>query len=209
MISSRIRLAVKIVCCMVLIYGCGPKEITTDTITLSNASKDWIPFEGNETLTFGIEEDTIQFTGTGKISYFEKVRYMSDQSGFFNVQEDYYADLERQELVFESFTSPYFIRYYIEKGKSETGEWDMIHVTLGDGDYYKNEIRMVIYESDDYPKSENYQFKSTINLNGVSYSDIYYLKQERRPFELYYSKLQGIVGFKLSANELYTLPGQP
>ena len=97
------------------------------------------------------------------------------------------------------------MRYYLEKSEAETGEWDMIHITLGDGDYYKNEIRKVVFETDDYPKAETFEFKTSIKLNGVNYSDIYYLKQERRPFELYYSRTLGVIAFKLSANELYTI----
>lgn len=188
-----------------LLPACGPKEIDSDPAVLTDASRAWIPFEGNETLKFVCVEDTMAFEGTGKVNFFEKQRYMSDQSGFFTVQEDYYAELERVELIFESTSSTYFMRYYLEKSKSETGEWDMIHITLGDGDYYKNEIRKVVFETDDFPKAETFDHKSSITLNGVNYSDIYYLKQERRPFELYYSKTLGIIGFKLSANELYTL----
>ncbi len=187
------------------IVACGPKEIESDPGLLSAQSKEWIPFEGDETVTFTSDEDTLRFEGTGKTTFFDKVRIMSDQSGFFKIQEDYYAKLERQELIFESPTSRYFMRYYLEKSKGETGEWDMIHISLADGDYYKNEIRILVFETDDFAKAETYEFKPSVNLNGITFHDIYYLKQERRPFELYFSKTQGIVGFKISANELFTI----
>ncbi len=37
------------------------------------------------------------------------------------VQKDFYADLERQELVFTSQETDYFMKYSLEKNKGETG----------------------------------------------------------------------------------------
>ena len=130
---------------------------------------------------------------------------MTDQSGFFTYQEDYYADLERQELFFESPSTPYFFRYYLEKNKGETGEWDILRVKIADGNYYTSEMKLVIYETDTYNKGETFKFKSKATLSGQVFDSVYYWTQERRPFELYYTKEQGIVGFKISSNELWTI----
>ena len=89
----------------------------------------------------------------------------------------------------------------LERDKGDTGDWDIFRVSLGDGDYYKSEMKIVTYESDKYDKGENYSFKATVTLNGKVFNDVYYLKQERRPFEIYYTEQQGIVAFKLSALE--------
>ena len=202
---NNVFLPVLMVVLLSFLSGCGPKEIESDMALLSDESKEWIPFAGDETVQFVSDGDTLSFSGTGITTYFDKVRYKSDQSGFFSVQEDYYASMERQELIFESSSSSYFIKYLLEKNMAETGEWEMIHISLGDGDYYNNEIRVVIRETDNFAKSESYSYKSTLTLNGVAFQDVYYLKQERRPFELYYTKSLGIIGFKLSANELYTI----
>ena len=91
-----------------ILSGCGPKDVTTDPEELSAASKSWIPFEGNESVTFVFDTSKMVFTGTGKESFFETVRYKTDQGGLFNFQEDYYADLERETLGFLSPSTPFY-----------------------------------------------------------------------------------------------------
>ena len=87
----------------------------------------------------------------------------------------------------------------------ESGEWDILRVSLADGDFYKNEIKIVVYETDSYDKGEIFNFSSSINLGGKVYSNVYSWKQENRPLELYYNKEYGVIAFKLSSNELWTL----
>ncbi len=208
-----LKLATANILVLVLLFafsGCGPKSITTDPEELSYLSKTWIPFSGNEEVTFfRITQDNdslfFTFTGLGKQTYFENVLYMTDQSGFITQQEDYYADLERQELIFESPSTPYFFRYYLEKNKGETGTWDILRVKIADGNYYSNEMKVVIYETDNYNKGETFEYRATKNLNGLVFYDVYLWTQERRPFELYFTQTQGIVGFKVSSNELWTI----
>ncbi|MCD4697604.1 MAG: hypothetical protein K8S16_15365 [Bacteroidales bacterium] len=189
----------------IVVVNCGPKSTTTEDETLSLMSKAWLPFEGAENITFEFDTSKLVFTGDGKETYFENVRYMTDQSGFFTVQEDYYADLERQHLNFESPAYPYFFSYYLEKNKGEYGSWDILKVTISDGVYYENVLKMAIFETDNFDKGESFRFQSKITLNGQSFDSVYYWKQERRPFELYYTKNQGIIGFKVSSNELWTI----
>ncbi|MCB2221044.1 MAG: hypothetical protein KQI35_11660 [Bacteroidetes bacterium] len=189
----------------VMLASCGPKDVVTDPQVLPVSSTNWIPFQGNESITFEFDTNMMTFRGNGKISYFETVRYKTDQSGFFSFQKDYYADLERQMLVFESPSTEFFFTYYLEKNKSETGDWDILKVSISEGIYYSNEMKIVISETESLDKGDNFKFKSSLNLGGTSYTNVYYWKQERRPFELYYTKAQGIVAFKLSSNELWTL----
>lgn len=190
---------------LVFLSSCGPKSITTDAELLRDASKAWIPYAGEEQITFYHDTNKIVFTGNGKETFFDHVRYMSDQSGFFTYQEDYYADLERQELYFTSQSTNYFLNYFLEKGKGETGNWDILRLKIADGNYYTNDMKIVVYESDSYDKGEVFQFKTSITLNGNVYSNVYYNTQERRPFELYYTEARGIIGFKVSSNELWTI----
>lgn len=190
---------------VIFIISCGPKETSTGTLELSSDSKSWIPFNGNESVTFKFDTTIAVYKGVGKESYFENLRYMSDQSGFITMQEDYYADLERITVAFESTSSPYFLNYFLEKSKGETGEWDMLYVTIADGDYYKNQLRLAVYETDEYNKGEIFNYQASKNLNGQVFTDVYYWTQKQRPFELYYTKSQGIIAYKTSSNELWVI----
>jgi hypothetical protein len=185
--------------------GCGPKSITTPAENLNPNSLNWIPFGGDEDISFVYDTNEITYSATGKEIYFENLRYKTDQGGFFDGQKDYYADFERQSLTFESESTPYFISYFLEHNKSDQGDWDIFKVAVGDGDYYKNELKIVTYESDSYNKGEDYSFKESLVLNGVEFNDVYYKKQDRRPFELYYTKDQGVIAFKVSATELWVI----
>lgn len=188
-----------------LLFGCGPKSITTDDQYLKETSREWIPFAGTETVVFNYDTSKMVFTGQGLNSYFDNVLYMTDQSGFFAVEKDYYANLERELLIFESPSTSYFIKYYLETSKGDVGEWDIFKVIMADGDFYKNEIKIVVYQTDSYNKGENYKYKNKITLNSIQFDSVYYWKQENRPFEIYYTKKQGIVAFKLSSQEIWTL----
>jgi hypothetical protein len=187
------------------ITSCGPKSVNTGQEELQIASKDWIPYGGNESITYIYDTNEMVFTGQGKESYYENVRYMSDQSGFFTLQEDYYADLEREEVVFETPSSDYFIHYKLERNKGETGTWDILKVTMADGNFYSNHLKIAVYESDEFDKGEIFNFSKSRTLNGIVYDSVYYWKQESRPFEIYYNKKQGLIGFKITSKEIWTL----
>lgn len=194
-----------IVILLFFLSSCGPKSTTTDPELIRESSKAWIPFAGEEHVQFFNDTSTIVFTGMGKESYYENRLYMSDQSGFFTYQQDYYADLERQELYFTSSSSDYFIHYLLEKGKGESGDWDILRVQLADGNYYTNDMKIVVYETDSYDKGEYFLYKDQVTLNGNEYSNVYYNTQEQRPFEIYYTKESGIVAFKIAATEIWTI----
>ena len=188
-----------------LLNGCGPKSVSTGEDNLQPASKAWIPFNGNEVVVFTLDTMEMVFTGKGKETYYEHVRYKTDQGGFFSSQEDYYGDLERQELIFESPSTHYFVKYYLERNKGDMGDWDIFMVSVGDGDYYQNEMKIVTYETSSYDKGEDYTYQEEKMLNNIVFDSVYYKKQERRPFEVYYTKRQGVVGFKVSSTELWTI----
>jgi len=189
-----------------VMIGCGPKSVTTAREDLNSSSRPWIPYAGNETVVYVYDTNEWIFNGLGKEVYYESVRYMSDQSGFFQVQEDFYADMERQELTFDSPSTPYFIKYYLERNKGQGGDWDIIRVSVGDGDYYKNEMKVVTYENDTYDKGEIYtSYSATKTLNGVQFDSVYYFQQERRPFGVYYNKRYGVIAFKVASAELWSI----
>ncbi len=190
---------------LIQLSSCEPKSVTTDPEYLSNSSRKWIPFTGNENAVFVYDTSEITFVADPKKIYYETARYMTDESGFFKPQQDYYADFERQYLDFTSEVTPYFINYYLERNKTELGDFDVLKVSIGDGDYYKNEMKIVLYESDHSDKGENYSFKKQLTLNNIIFDSVFYWKQERRPFEIYYTKKQGVVAFKLSSQEIWTL----
>lgn len=190
---------------LILLFGCSPKSVSTEYQDLESNSKSWIPFYGYESVTFEFDTNFMVFSGIGREKYYDYIRYTTDQSGFFTVQKDYYAYLERQTLIFESPTTDYFITYYLERDKGDTGDWDIFKVSVGDGNYYKNEMKIVTYESEKYDRGEKFSFKATVNLNGKVFNDVYFVKQERRPFEIYYTRQQGIVAYKLSAKETWTI----
>ena len=185
--------------------SCSPKSVITDPEELSELSRSWIPFLGNESVVYEFDGKNMIFDGTLKQSYFETVLYKTDQSGFFTFQEDYYADLERQVLEFNLPNSPYFFKYYLEKNKTQTSDWDILKVTMADGDYYKNEIKIAVLNRDDFDKGEHFQFKASVTLAGKTFENVYYWTQERRPYELYYTQELGIVAYKVATNELWTI----
>jgi hypothetical protein len=200
---KRILLVISLVF-IILLIGCGPKSINSEDETLDSLSVRWIPYYGSENVTFEYDESQMLFSGAGRESYFENVRYMTDQ-GFIGQQEDYYANLERQDLIFNSVSTPYFIKYHLERNKGELGDWDILRVSVGDGDYYQNELKIVTFETDNSDKGENYTFKKEQVLNGITFDSVYFKKQERRPFELYFSKRYGVIAFKVSATELWII----
>jgi hypothetical protein len=205
MVKLKYIFLLTIVALISFVTSCGPKSTNIGQEDLQIASRDWIPYAGTESITFVFDTNEMVFTGQGKEIYYENVRYMSDQSGFFTLQEDFYADLEREELLFESPSTDYFINYKLERNKGETGDWDVLTVTLADGDYYSNHLKIVVYESDIYDKGEVFNFSRSSTLNGIVFDSVYYWKQERRPFEIYYTKKQGVVGFKITPKEIWTL----
>ncbi len=202
---KRITLGIQAIVILLTVASCGPKSVTTDAVLLREDSRAWVPYSGEEQVTFYQDTSKILFTGNGKVNYFDNIRYMSDQSGFFSYQKDYYADLEREELVFTSQSSEYFLQYLLEKGKGESGEWDILRVKIADGSYYSNALKIVTYQSDSHDKGEIFEFKDKVTLNGNIYRNVYYLTQERRPFELYYTQERGIVAFKVSSAEIWTI----
>ncbi|OQX78428.1 MAG: hypothetical protein B6D61_05525 [Bacteroidetes bacterium 4484_249] len=190
---------------MSLMFGCGPKSVSTEKENLQSSSKEWIPYSGNEQLVFVYDDQEIVFSSVGKQTYYDNVRYMSDQSGFFQVQEDYYADLERQLLIYTSPSTPYFLKYYLERNKGDTGDWDIMRIAVGDGNDYKNEMKIVIFETDNFDKGEYFKFTKQKIINGIKFDSVYFKQQVQRPFEISYTKKQGIVSFKPSTNETWVL----
>lgn len=185
--------------------GCGPKSVNSEKENLKSTSLSWIPFQNSESVAFEFDTMTMVFTGTGREQYYENVRYMTDQSGFINSQTDYYADLERQFLAFESPTTTYVINYYLERNKGETGDWDVLEVSMVDGEFYSNKIKKVLYETAGIDYGEVFKYKKAITIAGKKFTDVYYRIQDRRPFEIYYTQLRGIVAFKLSSSEMWTI----
>jgi len=54
---------------LILLFGCGPKSVTTDYQDLKSTSKSWIPFNGNESVVFEYDSSTMVFTGAGIEKY--------------------------------------------------------------------------------------------------------------------------------------------
>ena len=188
-----------------LVPACGPKSVSTEKENLQSASIAWIPYQNYESVVFEYDSATMTFTGTGREEYYENIRYMTDQGGFINYQTDYYAKLERHAMSFESDTSTYVINYYLERNKGDVGDWDILEVSMVEGDFYSNKLKILLYESGSYDYGEVYQYKKSMKLAGKSFTDVYYRIQDRRPFEIYYTPQQGIVAFKLSSTEFWTI----
>jgi len=196
---------IPIIIISVILFSCGPKTILTDPENLNPNSLNWIPFTGYEDIVFVYDTSEMSYSSGAREMYFENLRYKTDQGGFLGVQEDYYAALERQSMTFNSESTPYFISYYLERNKGDLGDWDVFKVAVGDGDYYKNEMKIITYESDNYDKGEDYDYKNEVTLNGIIFDSVYYKKQDRRPFEVYYTKKLGVVAFKVSSTEIWMI----
>ncbi len=188
-----------------LVPACSPKSVSTEKENLQGASLSWIPYQNYESVVFEYDSSTMIFSGTGREEYYENVRYMTDQSGFINYQTDYYAKLERHAMSFESDTSTYVINYYLERNKGDIGDWDILEVSMVEGDFYSNKLKILLYESGSYDYGEIFLYRKSMKIAGKDFTDVYYRIQDRRPFEIYYTPQQGIVAFKLSSTELWTI----
>lgn len=185
--------------------SCGPKSISTSTQNLEASSLEWLPFHGEDTIVFVHDTNKIIFNGAGINTYYENIRYMTDQGSFIAVQEDYYADFERKELDFESNATNYNIEYFLKRSKGDVGDWDMLSVIMADGNFYKNELKIAVFNPSGSELGEIYDYKKSITLNGNQYDSVYFWKQDQRPFEIYYTKRKGVIAFKLSSQEIWTL----
>ncbi|MBN3034203.1 MAG: hypothetical protein JW861_01340 [Bacteroidales bacterium] len=185
--------------------SCEPKSVNSGTQYLRTSSLAWIPFSGYESVTFDMDTSELEFTGTGIQRYYENVLYKTDQEGFFKVQEDYYADMERLKLVFTSLNSDYEITYLLKRGKGAIGDWDELHVTLSDGFYYSNTVKKVVFKTAEWEYGEYAKYLPSIKLNKTTYGGVYYWMQERRPQELYINQIYGVVGFRTTSSGHWNL----
>jgi len=205
----RYSLLSAIILILLSLPSCGPKAVESDPINLQPSSKAWIPFYGLEYIVYKTvhnnDTSTIIFKGQGRNSYYDNKIYMTDASGFFSSQKDYYADFEREELTFESDQTSYIITYKLESDKGDVGDWNYLTVKMIDGTYYSNELKMITFTNSDYDFGQIYSFKKSVTLNGIVFDSVYYWKQSSRPMELYYTKKEGVIAFKLSATELWTI----
>lgn len=190
---------------IVSINSCGPKSISTGKENIESASEQWIPFNGEESVVFVYDTNKITFTSSARASFYENERYMTDQGSFIALQEDYYADLERQTLNFTSNSTSYNIDYYLERNKGDVGDWDLLKVIMADGNYYQNEIKIAVFNPSGSDLGEIYNYKKTLVLNGIQFDNVYYWTQPQRPFEIYYTKSEGVIAFKLSSQEIWIL----
>ena len=143
---NRIIKGIQAIAIALTIVSCGPKSVTTDAVMLREDSKTWVPYSGEEQITFYQDTNKVLFTGNGKMHYFENIRYMSDQSGFFTYHKDYYAYLEREEVKFSSQSSDYFLQYLLEKGKgvSDAGKNKLESIKR---EILPNDLASIIYTS--------------------------------------------------------------
>jgi len=190
---------------IVSLNSCGPKSISTGKENIETSSEQWIPFNGEESVVFVHDTNKITFTSSAKVFFYDNERYMTDHGSFIALQEDYYADLERQTLNFTSNSTSYNIDYYLERNKGDVGDWDMLRVTMTDGNYYHNEIKIAVFNPSGSDLGELYEYKKTETLNGIQFDSVYSRKQPQRPFEIYYTKRKGVIAFKLSSQEIWTL----
>lgn len=188
----------------VIIAGCDSKTVNTETEYLNNASLQWLPLTGNETLVFENDTSALEFHGTGEETYFENVRYKSDLEGMFKVQENYYADMQRRTIQYVSDSTNYVFTILQKRCKGDIGDWDELYVTLSDGFYYENAVKIITYKTAGFDYGESMIYTS-LKLDGKNFANVYYNEQERRPQNLYVNKAQGIVGFNTVSDDIWTI----
>jgi len=184
-------------------YSCEPKDVYSDPAYLYDVSKEWMPYWGYDELKFiNTDSNIYTFHGTGAVNYFERVLYQTDQSGFFTTAKNYYADLERIKLTFISDSTDFDLICHLEKNLGEAGEYDMLTVRITNG-FTDLEIKKAVYYSSKDRFGEKYLYTDTLTINNHKYADIQYNTQERRPYKIYYNKTEGIVGFKITQDNVY------
>lgn len=189
-----------------LLTSCEPKDINSGKYSFSSASKSFIPFKGGERIVFMVNDTTnLEFYEAGIEDYYENVRYKSDQSGFFSAQNDYYADVERLIVTFVSDSSEFVIKYVLEKNMTEIGEYDMLKIIMTDEKYYQIMLKRVVYKEKSWEYGETYVEKPSVSINGSTFLNILLWTQDKRPLSIYYNKTQGVVGFRLTPEEIWSL----
>ncbi len=189
-----------------LLFSCEPKSINSGQYNLSAASKSFIPFSGNEKVVFMVNDTvTLEFYEAGVENYYETVRYKSDNSGILSTQEDYYADVERLKVTFVSDSSDWIIKYILEKNMTEIGEYDMLKVVLTDEKYYEISLKKVVYKEANWDYPEAFTEKPSVAINGSTFLNVLLWLQDKRPLSIFYTKTQGVVGFRLTPEEIWSL----
>lgn len=191
---------------IILIVSCEPKSINSGQYILSDASRSFIPFSGDETVVFMVDDTTtLEFYEAGVENYFETVRYKSENNGILSTQEDYYADVERLKVTFVSDSSEWIIKYLLEKHMTEIGEYDMLKVILTDEKYYEIMLKKVVYKEAEWAYGETFYEKPSVSINGSTFLNVLNWLQDKRPLSIYYTKTQGVVGFRLTPEEIWSL----
>jgi len=199
----RVLLAVSTIFPFIL-SGCAPQEVDKGTQLLSSSSKLWVPYVGDEIISFAdTDSNRLVFQGMGYTDYLERVLYQSDQSGLFKSQQDYYANMERMNLTFASDSTNYVLNFNLEANKSEVGDFDVLRVTVSDGAFYYNTLKIVVYKTSEFNYGEVFKKRPTLTLKGRTYANVYYWQQERRPFEVYFTKTEGIIAMTLFSDQLW------
>ncbi|MCD4745772.1 MAG: hypothetical protein K8R58_05690 [Bacteroidales bacterium] len=191
------------------VISCGTKTVNTDTVYLNETSLAWIPFQGDEQVTFiSSDSNEVVYHGTGKNIYFENVLYETEQTGFFSSEKNYYADMERIDLIFQSDSLAYNIKYYLETNKGSIGDWDIFKLSFSDKNF-SILMKKIVYYTDDWDYGEHFEYADSITINDNKYYNVYYFTQLSRPYEIYYTQTQGVVGFRLSDYEIWSLKIEP
>lgn len=188
----------------IILSGCDTKSVTTSKEYLNKASLDWLPVSGNGTLVFENDSITVEFHGTGEEAWFERVLYKTDQEGTFKVQQNYYADMERRSMEFISDSTSYVFTILMKRCKGDIGAWDELYVTLSDGFYYENTVKIITYKTANWQYGES-ELAPKVVLNEKTYNNVYFRQQERRPQNLYVNSAQGIVGYNTTSDDIWTI----
>lgn len=193
---------------------CENRIIDLDTIILEENSRDFIPYTGLEKIYFknenGSEVEFLQLYGPLKHSYHEfDFEIMCEESDFneyvFN-REQFSVSHKCAELNLQ-----YYLNVYVQNSHKQPKFVDVFNFLLHAPalDNFIDtaiSIRFITNDrgneellNDDFKHDNIYQFAPELLLNHKLFHSVYFNKQPNSPkllTEVYYTKEQGLIGFK-------------
>ena len=196
---------------------CG-SDIRLGEYQLSEESRQYIPYTGNEILIFIDEQDVEHKLSSPKGKILTETRSIAGtpcNNGLFDTQYEYY-DSQREQIVFiDLFGNQIFyldLLTHIENDENTDSSviYDFLLVDSGFNGNFNGQIRIVTKERDNQLTSIQ---RDEMNLSDFIGDTILYNREFRNVYKgkvdenrsIYYNKEKGVVAFEVSIDEYWVL----
>jgi hypothetical protein len=181
------------------------KEIYMGQSTLTNNSRLWIPYQGGEKVVFlnvnSSEGATMSYELGKRKSIFNNITECRAKNPFQDECEVY--SMEYEFVTATSVDKKGTLTYSLERGQKDKKFYDELKLRV---QYYgSSEVNMVLQVYNDTGTLDKncdfVAYPNTIKLGNKSFSDVYVKKVGSQ--EVYYTKKQGVVAFKVDGTNLW------